>query len=179
MGKDVCVSLIRLHTYTQRACMPAVARVAFISGPWLVGKCSFPCRSSDSHSLWRTQHSLFLFSPTRLFYCCTFSCPSSLSPACALPLSSSPPLPVMPVVSNYHGSVFPQPLHYIQAVITVYLQHLLPLLRPHFNRNNLFYMAEMTILFFECVFFTTNWKHHWKIQKEKFQTKTFFFKFIC
>lgn len=61
-------------------------------------------------------------------------------------VSLSPPLPVMPVVSNYHSSVFLQPLHYIQAVITVYLQHLLPFLGPHFSQNKLFYMSEMTAL---------------------------------
>ena len=114
---------------------------------FLVGKCSFPCRSSDSRSLWRTQLLLsvsFFFLLLSLSFSCTFSRRSTFPPPPPPPpsvLSLSPPLLVMPVVSNYHGSVFPQPLHYIQAVITVYLRHLLPLLTARFNRN---YLSQMT-----------------------------------
>lgn len=130
----VCHSQGRTHTPT--ACVPAVARAAFISGPWLVGKCFFPCWSSDSHSLWRTQHSLSLFPPLCLLFCCTLSSPATLPPLFALLLSLSC------LLSNYHG--IPQPLHYIQAVVTVYLQHLLPLFGTFFNRFHLFYLTEMT-----------------------------------
>lgn len=59
-----------------------------------------------------------------------------LHPVCALPLSSSPLSCLLSLIVL--ALCFPEPLHYIRAVITVYLQHLLALLRPHFNRNRLF-----------------------------------------
>lgn len=128
------------HTHSHTENILPVTRLAFSSAAWLVGTCSFPCRGFDTHSLWRTQHSpsLSLFSPLRL------------SPDVALtvvhPRPSPPHLPVTPVVSNYHSSVSPQPLHYVRAVITVCLQYLPPILRPDPNRKYLFDMTKMTRL---------------------------------
>ena len=50
---------------------------------FLVGKCSFPCRSSDSRSLWRTQLLLsvsFFFLLLSLSFSCTFSRRSTFPP---------------------------------------------------------------------------------------------------
>lgn len=57
--------------------MCAVARAVFISSSWLVGKCSFLCRSADTRSLWRTLAASFF--PPCLLFCCIFSCPSTPS----------------------------------------------------------------------------------------------------
>lgn len=115
---QVCFTQKGTRVYS--ACVPAFARAAFSSGPWLVEKCSFPCWSSNSRSVWGTHHLLSVFSPSCLLLCCTFSC--SCGFFCFFftpPLSGTLLLSLSSPVSNYHSSVFPQPLHYIQDVITV------------------------------------------------------------
>lgn len=124
----VCHSWGCTHTHTQHACLQLPGLPSFLVRGWSESVL-FPVGAPIvTHCEGLSTCCLFFFfssSPLILlhFLLSIYFLSRSM-------LSLSPPLAVMPVVSNYHGSVFPQPLHYIQAVITVYLLHLLPLLSP-------------------------------------------------